>query len=212
MLITVEIPLKKRLLVGSMALLVATAPFFATAQTTTESTPPRLQEGRNLFGKGDFESGLAGLWLSRPTLSQLDSNVVYRGEYSFRLRAQGEPKSDNPKQQDLILNSGVLINSHSPNTNYIFRCAVKIEGADHAHPVQFGFPVDTQDGEKKRTYLKVDREKTTLRQDTDWKVIEIELTGLPQEGAFTLGFLIKVPMQSNTTLWIDDIELHEVLP
>lgn len=159
-------------------------------------------EGELLNKNGGFEEGKALYHIVRPEACTMEADDVYRGQFAMRIA--GLDEKDDSKADPMVV-AGYKLGG--VNSEFIFRCAIKTENVDPAHPPKIQLVIDK--GEGMNATLPESAELVFDR-DMDWTPYEVKVSGLP-ESAASIGFWIRVPRETQSVLLIDEIEVREIV-
>lgn len=189
-----------KLFLSSMTVTLLTLSAAGAGPTTAPSPVPEIKWGPLLNKNGGFEDGKSLYHMTRPIAAQIDAEVVYRGQHSLRLQGEGVESGDNN-----ICVQGLAVSSLTPTTRFLLRVAVK---AQNVNPE---FPPSAQliggIGKDSTQYFFPENTALVIRNDCDWKVMEVVVSELPKD-LTKLGFWLQLPKQSKATVWFDDVEVR----
>lgn len=165
------------------------------------------EEGELINKNGGFEEGKGFYHLVHPENCAIDSDEVYRGQFSMRINAIGD--KDEALADPMVV-AGYTIPETADNTEYVFRCAVKTQNVDPANPPKIQLVINQPAPDGKNMNVTIpESDQLVFDRDMDWTPYEVKISGLPTDTQ-TLGFWIRTPKQTQTTLWVDEIEIREV--
>lgn len=170
-----------------------------TGSTTSPIADSGPAWGPLLNTNGGFEDGKSNYHLTRPATTEIDSDEVYRGQFSLRLQGEGAKE----KTENSICVQGFAISAPTPTFTYLLRVAVKAKNVDPACPPSLVVIVGNTRGEM----VFPDNGELTIGEDSDWKVLELVVSKLPDD-LKTMGFWLKVPSKSQATVWFDEAEFR----
>lgn len=169
-----------------------------------EEAEKKIPWGPNQVKNGSFEQGDGSYYLTRRDLVSIDTDVVYRGLNSLRMKG-----ADTTEKGDAnIVVQGFKLNIE-PGEQLLYRIAYRCEKADSKHPASLSMVYKVK-GDKKDHPIKVEK-PLVIRKDCDWTVYEVVIKNLPADTVM-FGFNIKLQQESATTLWIDDIQVRTYKP
>jgi hypothetical protein len=177
------------------------------ASTYLILTAPLARAEEELINKnGGFEDGKGFYHIVRPELCDLDTNDPYRGQNAMRLQADGDASEGT---EDPMVVAGYNIDPPAENEEYIFRCAVKTVDVDPANPPKISLRTKVDDSGGPLDKELPESDQLVFTTDQDWTAYEVKLNEMPKE-AQSIGFWIRVPRQTKSTLYVDEIEIVKV--
>lgn len=159
--------------------------------------------GPILNTNGDFEQGTTAYHFTRPKQMALDQEEVYRGFSALRI--QGENTTD--RVEDTILVQG-FESASATKRDFRLTVAIKAKGVNAEYP--FRAQVAASYGKGKPNYEMPLEQRITVAQDGEWTLREMILRDVPPE-ITKLHLWFVLPHQSGATVWIDNIEVREIL-
>lgn len=177
------------------------------AAGTSSGQNSSKNESELLNKNGGFEDGKGFYHIVRPENCAIDSDEVYRGQFSMRINATGD--TDEALEDPMVV-AGYEIPEPTDTTEYVFRCAVKTQNVDFAHPPKIQLVISQlgEDGNKTNVTIP-ESDQLVFDHDMDWTPYEVKISKLPPDTK-VLGFWIRNPKQTQTTLWVDEIEIRKV--